>query len=280
MTYTDEVAFTEMTGEKGPKIQIQLDGEHLDLSTLVQVVQSFAKILSRVDVAISGKKSLVWEVKSLSKSSPALIEAVPRPRNRGVDVSDKVARHATNGLFALESGTTPEFFDGKALDGVSQISRNRANERITLFRVTYLFDGLKQAEASLSGLAGEYVKSIMAPRFSEIGSVEGRLETATIHNQDALVVYDNITGQKVSCIAQSREQLDGYTKEIPLGSRVLVTGLVSTNSVGTPLNVRVDSIRTLRGAGELPQATDILGLYSDLEISSSDFGEYLRGDLD
>lgn len=104
-------------------------------------------------------------------------------------------------------------------------------------------------------------------------TVEGSLETVTIHGGDAFDVFDQLTGTRVRCILP-----DGKLNEAvgALGKRVSVSGRAKFSDKGRPISIEVEAIRVLRDRHELPAASDFEG-DGKLDITGGmDSAKFLR----
>lgn len=124
-------------------------------------------------------------------------------------------------------------------------------------------------------LVDEFIAAASNPAHIAVGSVEGTLEAATIHDKIAFSIYDAITHRRVECRCDS-ETID-MAKGRYFGSRVSVNGLVSYNAQGQPTAIKVDDIRAL-GNAHLPQAKDIKGLFAEHKVDIDELARFLRED--
>ena len=109
------------------------------------------------------------------------------------------------------------------------------------------------------------------------GSVEGTLETVSIHRGSRFTIYHSRTKKAIRCdIPQGSELLD-HAKEA-LGSRVLIAGILHTNAIGEPTRIAAETLRILRERHELPSIASLGGKYPDLtgDLTTNDFIRNIR----
>jgi hypothetical protein len=104
-------------------------------------------------------------------------------------------------------------------------------------------------------------------------TVEGSLETVTIHGGEAFDVFDQLTGTRVRCMLP-----DGQISEAvnALGKRVAVSGRAKFSDKGRPVSIEVESIRVLRTKSALPAASDFEGDGKLNITGGTDSAEFVR----
>jgi hypothetical protein len=255
------------------RIGLSLGGDAIPLSTFLDAASSLGALLSELDVAISGSHNLDWVIADLSLGS-ANLAVTPVPiSEEAIDRSPVIISSALNGMEVVEKAAEwPEHFTEEALLRAKKLVGliNGRVERIAIFgnpgeRGTKRVRVTQRVAANVDQLIGT---STVAR-----GSIEGTLETLTIHGGTAFNVYDMITLRKVRCICD-RKTLDELASA--LGKRLLVEGDVRYNVYGQPISIRVEQHGILRTADQLPQAKDIRGLFSKQKINTAELSEYLR----
>ena len=111
-----------------------------------------------------------------------------------------------------------------------------------------------------------------------IGAVEGKLELTSVSGGGRWFnVCHAITGNAVKC-ELSEDLEDEFASN--LGRRVIVSGLVSYNTMGDPIRVAVDRIRAFEEEEALPSINDMIGLAPDMtgELTTEEYIRELRGD--
>jgi hypothetical protein len=108
--------------------------------------------------------------------------------------------------------------------------------------------------------AKPHVDRVLAPRYTALGSVTGRLEMISVHLRPKFNVYDIRTRRAVQCRFQP-EQLDSVKDA--LGKTVVVTGKIQRNVNGDALRLDVDEIMRWPLAESIPGIEQIYGIDPD-----------------
>jgi len=256
-------------------VGLSLDGESIELEELARATAEFASILSEVDIAIAGRKSIRWELSQLRYASPAFIEATPRLLP-GVEPThaDAVIAASISGLGQIERDgkRRPDHFTDKALRNAKGLSGHADNDQ----RVTVVGHGprFETKRVAITQRVAAHVDKLIGVVERAQGAIEGRLETVSIHGGRHLVIYAGRVGRGVRCLCDE-ETLAILQKH--LGDRVLLYGEVRLNAAGEILSIKVATHRILKNREDLPQASDILGLLQDDPIDPEALSSYLRG---
>jgi len=256
-------------------IKLKIEGERgkISLHSLIIGLQCQLGILKDLDVAVSGEinGSLDWVVTDLQLSSLAVVvESQSKIENK--NAGPKVVNLCVTGMKQLEEeGVTPPYFPEHSLKLskklVGMIGKNGATgiEISSPIIPTHI--------ATLSPKAAVNIDELLPTKYSSLGSVEGKIETLSIHKTTKFVVYHAITQRAIAC-KFDQNQLE-QIKNI-LGRRVNVYGTISYNAKGEPLRVEdIIDIRLLKEEHELPTIKDIYGIDPDF-TGGLDSVEYLR----
>lgn len=257
----------------GPSVSLTLSGDVLTVDEFVRAAQSLLRVLKEVDRELSGAITSEWTVQELSKSSPARLATRPEIiKSNAPDNRVRIVQIFDSGLRSiLKQAVRPPYFNDQALRGARELTQllGRDVHRISVTSVT---NGEPRQAIHLNKHLVANVDELINPLYSYHGSVEGRLEVISVHNQDSFWVYEDLSNRRVVCYCTRTElaEIDGQD----LGRRVVVSGLVRTNKSGAALSVRVKSYRFLSYAPDLPTPDDITGLMKG--VSVKDHGEYLK----
>lgn len=255
------------------RIGLSLGGDAIPLMTFLDAAYNLGALLSELDVTISGSRNLDWVIADLSLGS-ANLAVTPVPVDEdALDQSPVIISATLKGLEIIEKAAEwPEYFTDEALLRAKKLVGliNGRVERIAVFGNAGE-GGTKRIRVTQRVAAN--VDQLIGTSTVAKGSVEGTLETLTIHGGTAFNVYDMITLRKVRCVCD-RKTLDELASA--LGKRVLVEGEVRYNVYGQPISIKVEQHRILRTADQLPQAKDIRGLFSKHKINTTELSEYLR----
>ena len=150
-----------------------------------------------------------------------------------------------------------------------QLVRLVGREGTSGFEVTHL-----QQTIEISGRASANIDQLIRVQQHSIGSVEGRLETISIHGRrPRFIVYDALTRKAITCKFHTEPWLDKVKDA--LGHRVNASGEVHYNIKGEPLRVELQGLRILREKHELPTTARLSGSAPHL-TGDETTDEYLR----
>ncbi len=262
------MAVSEVTLTIGPEV-----GD-VPVRQFLDAVGHSLTILRELDSAISMKRAgtLRWVLGRLSLGSPATVTLKGIAEPEGPDLGPEVARSYVDGLMQLETeGIAPPSFTDEALRAAAELSRVRPGPEGRI-RVQ-AFDKTVIITERVSANVGE----LLPKTFTTTGSVEGRLETATIHDRNYFRVYDPIHGHGVMCYFPD-DQLDRVRDAF--GRRVSVSGRMRTNQRGDKLSMHVQTLYIFPSEEELPKPSELRGLVPDLTegLLSEDYVRELWGD--
>ena len=261
----------------------------INLHTYTVATTRFLQLLREIDTAISGKGGgmVNWYVVD-SKRNEGVNEDITTIQNLAIEIESKlkppprrirkpirdtgsaVAQSFVTGFENIEHrGISPPYLSEFGLerlqDMMGLLHRNGARG----FSAEIV--GERRA-VSVSEKAAKTLSELLPERRSEEGSVEGTLETISVHKTKKLVIYDSLTGKGVTCLLTEEELFKTATDS--LGKKVIVFGKVFYNVKDEPLRIAARSIRIL-GAKKLPTVAEITG--SDPDFTGSlTTDEYIR----
>jgi len=255
-------------------IKLKIEGEKgkISLHSLITGLQCQLGILQDLDVAVSGEAngSLDWVVIDLQLSSLAVaVESQSKIENK--NAGPKVVTLCVTGMKQLEDeGVTPPYFPEHSLKLSKKLVGLIGKNGATGIQISSPFT---PSPVTLSPKAAVHIDELLPTKYSSLGSVEGRIETLSIHKTTKFVVYHARTQRAIAC--QFEQNQLQHIKDI-LGKRVNVYGTISYNAKGEPLRVEdIIDIRMLKEEYELPTIKDIHGI--DLDFTGGfDSVEYLR----
>ena len=243
-------------------VGFSLSGDAVSLSMFTSVADSLAKLLGELETSITGTQLLDWHIEDLRVGSAnlAIKPAALEPGN--VELGNTVISSTLNGLALVEdSPKRPLHFSDAALRcAKSLVSATKYDAgRLAIFGGN---GAAAVQQIAVSMRLAAHVDELIGFSTVAIGSLEGTLETMTIHDSIAFSIYDSITNRRTLCRC-SRETLDFAIKHF--GERMSVSGEIKFNVRGEPMSMRVAELRPL-GDGLLPQPEDIRGLFSDDKV--------------
>jgi hypothetical protein len=259
------------------KLRITIEGRpgSVSLSTFRAAVDRMEKLLGELETSIGGDtgSDLRWVITDLSLGSLVVEIDSQAPPDRP-QLGPEVARAAVAGIEQIEKeGTTPPYFTERALRRARDLIRLVGHDGVQ--GLTLTADG---QSVEISHLAAPRINALLKVKRSAIGSVEGWLETISVHGQDRFIIYHSGTGKSIECIIRSPQQL-ARAKE-GFGRRVNVAGIVYSNARGEPMRVDVESIRIFPDDHDLPTIAELSGSDPNFTggLSTDEFIRSIRGE--
>jgi hypothetical protein len=248
------------------KLRFEIEGTPGDVQfmTYMHALWHAMSVLRELDSALSGKYhgSINWYVAHQASSDTLAIDLRSRQKpikakkqeSIPADVGPRVASSFVTGFENLERGVSPPYISEFGLirikDMMDELRKNGARG----YRVTDLDEA---RSIRVSEKTGETVRQLLPADKHAIGSVEGTLETISVHKQRKFIVYHALTNKAVTCrIGDDEDML--RTAINALGERVVAIGTVQFNAKGETVRVRADDIRLL-GKGTLPTTRELAG---------------------
>jgi hypothetical protein len=247
------------------------DQHYIDADSMLTALDATLEILR--ELAASSGQDYEWRYTHLSIGSgnsvleaeladPAVGPTEKLEAERGLEAG------YVNGLASLEVSThTPPGFTRKALEASLRLV-SVLSDSVTGI-VTYAPDTGRVAP---SEHIAANVKAILGRGFTDVGSIEGRLETISLAGRPTFNVRDELTSQSVRCTLDISRLEE--VKEA-LGHRVLIAGEVTYSKHGEPSEVSpVVEIRIL-DANTPPTVEEVLGIEPDI-TGGQPTGLYVR----
>jgi hypothetical protein len=263
------------------RFEIRGESTGISLPTYSAATFKLLQLLREIDSAVSGKHGgmVNWYIVDADKNGTLSLELEshlkPEPKHRKItsyDTAPKVAQSFVTGFENVESlGISPPFLSESGLeklrDMVQLLSKNGAKS----FIATVVDENNRSV--AITAKAVETLKQLIPSKREELGTIEGKLETVSIHGSKKFIIYESITGKGVTCIMKNEDLLKPATDS--LGCKVMVTGIISFNIKNEPCKVLADSIRVLGAGKKIPTADDLFG--SDQNFTGDlSTDEYIR----
>ena len=247
-------------------IRLGNDAGQVSAEAFVDSIRHTLTILECVEAGLTMRESgsIMWMIRELSYSSPA--QATLRAEHEDT-VSAQVVSATMEGLDVLSRGQRqPQHFSESALLAAKELSKIAEQAG---YRVSVVHQSQTVAVAGLSGMA---VADTTAEYFHSTGSVEGRLETASVRSRPYLRVYDAVHDRGVICYF-SDSQMEQVRKG--LGKRVIVSGNVKSDRQGNPESIRVSNIEVADDTPAPVTPSELRGLWRG-ETEGHTAEQYLR----
>jgi hypothetical protein len=246
------------------RLRFEIAGTSVSLPAYATAMHRVVQILRELDAAITGGggTSLGWYIQDLSKNGSLGIEikskVKPQAKSKKSprkDISTSVAESFVTTFENIQKrGISPPYLSEyglKKLQSMMELlhTNGAIGYRATAVDTTRFVDVDESAEKTL--------RQLLPPSREEIGSVEGRLETISVHGAKKFIIYHAITRKAVTCIISNDADLD--VAKGALGRKVLVSGLVTVNVKNEPIRVNVGTLRVLGSDKHLPSAKSLTG---------------------
>lgn len=244
------------------RIQLHLFTEErgrIDAAVFLTALDASLEILKELDATVSGGK-FRWYYTHLSIGSGVSVQEgeLPPDQAEAEVLEQQIEGLYLEGLASFDvAARLPTAFTNRAIEAswrlVSVLSNGVSHMDITGAHVKPHFTITERAVANL--------KELMGRGFTDIGSIEGKLETISLAQRPTFNVRDEVTGQSVIC-SFTMDRFDEVRDA--LGRRVLVSGEVTYHRRGEPTEVSpVDDIRLLDET-EPPTVDEIRGIEPEI----------------
>lgn len=247
--------------------------DRIPLSAFISSLQNFLGMLRDLDATISKDQrgSVIWDVVSLQQKSPPVVGVSPTLRSSDIqDFSNVVESQVLENAKLLSAGTEPtSFMSYAALKKLEALASKV--KYIGSLNVFLNGDSDKQGsditERTLSN-----VQQLTGIKYSGYGSMTGKLEAISVHKGNEFRVWDDQTGKPVRCKYDPAAQ-EERIKSL-LRSRVVVSGMIQSNTIGIPIALEVENIE----AAAQPALPTILEMSGSIEgiMEGKPLKEYLE----
>jgi hypothetical protein len=254
-------------------LHLRITGEPRNITVrgFLAAIDNWLKILGDLDSAISGEPqgSLEWFVADLSKGS-LVVEVESRSKLENRNVGPEVANAFVTGMQEIEEkGASPPYLSETGMLRMRQLVRLIGREGASGFEVRHL-----DQSVDVSARSAAAIDQLIRVQQHSIGSVEGKLETISIHGKrPRFIVYHSLTKKAVTCKFEPEQWLEPVKDA--LGRRVNARGEVHYNVKGEPLRIELHDLRILRERSELPSTAELGGSAPDL-TGDTTTEEYIR----
>lgn len=247
--------------------------DRIPLKAFIDSLQNFLSVLRDLDATISHnpKGNTIWEVVSLQKNSPPVVGVAPRPKSPKLpDMSQIVEEQLLANAKSLSANSERnQYLSDSALASLERL----AGRTPKLGPMAIYIDGTGKIkdEADITESTLKNVQQLTKVRYSAFGSLVGSLDAITVHNGNEFRVWDETTRKPVRCKFQEKEL--EHVKSL-LKSRVRVSGVIQSNSAGSPIVIELEDLELLVKR-ELPTIEEMSGLVEDFTDGKS-LKEYME----
>ena len=240
-------------------IGIQLAGKNnrIAASVFIRSINSFWDLIKDVDSTISNRAtgSVRWEIASLQKNSPALVEFAGTSRIEKMDYSQAIQDSILDGIDKLTEGPEqPQFYSYSALRKLRRMA-----DQAKHLKWLSIVAGTRRAVLTDRVFAN--IEYIIATGSKSLGSVRGSLDSLTVHAGHEFKIWSAKTKRPIICHFE-KTMLPEVIEH--LKQQVEVFGELHRNPKGEPVIIRVDQFTALEPAKTVPSIHDICGMIPDL----------------
>lgn len=252
--------------------ELTLDTDDLSLEELAAAAREFSGLLGELDAAVSPdhQRTLRYRLTDLSYNSPAYIGGVAEPAEDAQDNGPVVLAMAVRTARAMElGGDGARSLPYEALEHLRNLARNPATRSVRIGAPTLDLSAVVTTHTAAA------VEGILA-KGDALASIEGQLDTVSVHSRPYCTVYDAVTQKGVRCFFPP-----GMRAEVvaALGAKVAIHGVLRRDASGRPREMKqVDRLDLLgRRQGPVP-APGLVGVLSALEGDTREYLAEIRGD--
>jgi DNA-directed RNA polymerase subunit F len=243
--------------------------DRVALSSFRTAIDQLTILLNEVASEISEPKPrhVSWCIAELSLDSPAKI-SVESIEEETEAIAVHTASVVIEGFIKLQKERVrPKYFNDNALESAQRMARLTADN---LARIN-VYSDIPDHQVYLSEQIAVNIADILE-YLDYYGSVEGRLELISGREGQPLYfrVQDRVNNVGVRCIIPDElleNALDAFRK------RVIVYGIIKSDSSGIPRNIRVESIEIVPGEESLPQAEELVQQLKEHPFGIQPYGQ-------
>jgi hypothetical protein len=250
-------------------IGLQLAGKNDRISATVfgRSFNTFLNLLKDVDSMVSrqSKATVRWELATLKKESPVLIEVAGVSRIKEMDYSQAIQESLLDGLDQLmQRPEQPQFYSYSGLIMAQQMA-----EQARSLKWMSVFAGTRRTV--LDERLFTNVEYLTANGSKSLGSIRGSLDAIIVHAGHEFRVWSPKWKRPVVCHFHK-----GMLSEVTahLKQQVEVIGELNRNPKGEPVVMDVQEFLPLEPVTTSPRLEDVSGLLSDIYVGKT-LGTYL-----
>jgi hypothetical protein len=240
-------------------IGIQLAGKNDRISATVfgRAFSSFLDLLRDVDSMVSRQRraTVRWEIATLKKESPALIEVSGVSKIKEMDYSQAIQDSLIEGLEQLKQRPEqPKFYSYSGL-----VQALRMAGQATQLEWMSVFAGSRRTLVDSN--VYKHAEYLTASGSKSLGSVRGSLDAIIVHRGHEFRVWSSKWKRPIICHFD-KTMLNDVTAH--LKQEVEVIGELKRNREGEPILMHVEQFMPLEPVATAPRIEDMRGLLSGL----------------
>jgi len=246
--------------------------KRVSLDVLTEALQNALEILQNVSQDFTSG-AVRWEVVKASLKSPLMLAFAPSSQNNGKlppAVGRRIVAACAGGFDELErEAILPPHFNEEALLAADRLMKVAQKEGAKL-----AVGAGRRPEVTPTTRAVEHIRQVVdkARMYIDYGTIEGSLDEISVRGGLHFAVWEALTNHRIECAA-TPERLE--EAKALLGRRVAVSGRVRYRN-RKPTSIRVEAIKTLREASELPQLEDMPAIDITGGLNSEEYVRRMR----
>ena len=222
------------------------------LNQLINAETHFLRLAQSVATEFSTDPNAVtWVFDHFREGSLDLaVRAQPRlDEPAAIDIARIVDAVASGVRLIEQEATRPPFFTDAALQHAKDLA---------------LLDGVRvqngRVGSALTDKLRRHVDEVFGQELEEIGTVEGKIESLTVHGRRVFNLYEPISGDKIECHFGYRIPSEEIGRAVE--KRVAVHGIITYRS-GQIARMKAQTLEVFPALEDLPTADEVFGILAD-----------------
>ena len=234
-------------------IKMKLAIDKIPSHEFIQSVKDFFEMLEDVADSLYGRRRAIpWSVK-IEPGSNVLVAIAGQPISPEIKPK-AVSTALKRGLKVIKDGARPENFSDRTLERIKSLADLSEERGLNISIVA------EKSKQQISSKIRENVSYILRHAYSEVGTIEGRLQILAKRQYLEIEVRDEVSDRLIHCIItpnQLEDAKDAFDR------RVSISGLIHYRADGTPISIEVKNIFRFPFPRELPSHNNIRGIFRE-----------------
>lgn len=252
-------------GVTPPRIELEILGrqerdELVPLRTFARAGESLLDLLMTISVERTKPVSLDWYVRQPRRGTAVIAIEGRMTSSHDIDDARQIMEIAIDALATIEAGgDVRPLLSYAAIEQIRLLAdlNNDGAGGIVLHGFGH--------DVPITAEGAERAQELLHRRLHSFGSVEGTVETISIHDaQPSFVIAHALDGYAITCRcdAEMLSRVKGA-----LGTRIRVTGIIERRLDGRVESVAVAEFHILRSRDQLPQVSEIRGIIAGEHVA-------------
>jgi hypothetical protein len=228
------------------------------MARLLKIQETFMAFLHELgkSMADTTRDPVEWIVRGTTHGSLDLaLDTEALSDRTPVDLPPAIKRAAALGLRVLHGGAErPEFYTDRVLEAARDFA-SLADDDVPI-RV-----GDAAGAITITPVMKLHIEQLLVAPIIVTGTVEGKLESVTVHDKRVFNIFDPLTRQRIECHFAHRIKVEEIARAIE--RRVSVTGEIHYRESGEIARVKAEQLSVTPLDADLPTADDVRGILSN-----------------